>query len=35
MGVAWAVKPVDAAGATKPNILVVLTDDIGWGDPKC
>lgn len=24
-----------AADAPKPNVLVVLTDDIGWGDPQC
>jgi arylsulfatase A len=24
-----------AAEAPKPNILLVFTDDIGWGDPQC
>ena len=27
--------PIGLFGQQKPNILVLLTDDIGWGDPAC
>lgn len=27
--------PVHAAGSARPNILVILTDDVGWGDLPC
>lgn len=26
---------VQAADSTKPNILIILADDMGWGDPQC
>ncbi len=26
---------LQAAEATQPNILIILVDDMGWGDPQC
>jgi len=26
---------LQAAEATPPNVLIVLVDDMGWGDPQC
>jgi hypothetical protein len=26
---------LQAAEATPPNILIILVDDMGWGDPQC
>jgi N-acetylgalactosamine-6-sulfatase len=25
----------EAAGAARPNVLFILADDLGWGDPSC
>ncbi len=24
-----------AAEVTPPNVLIILVDDMGWGDPQC
>ena len=24
-----------AAPSAKPNVLIILVDDMGWGDPQC
>ncbi|NBS05697.1 MAG: hypothetical protein EBS64_11040, partial [Verrucomicrobia bacterium] len=26
---------LQAAEATPPNVLIILVDDMGWGDPQC
>ena len=26
---------LQAAEVTPPNILIILVDDMGWGDPQC
>ena len=30
-----SVVAVQAAEPPRPNVLLVLADDVGWGDPKC
>ena len=27
--------PLHAAPSAKPNVLIILVDDMGWGDPQC
>ena len=28
-------KPVNASDLDKPNIIFILSDDMGWADPAC
>ncbi len=30
-----AIPVIAQAGAPRPNVLVILTDDVGWGDLRC
>jgi arylsulfatase A-like enzyme len=32
---AGTAAPVTAAGGTKPNIILIVSDDFGWGDAGC